>query len=170
MTGPTCRFPASTRREFHRRGARPVKVGHEWRGRGSWASRRSLRPAVPCHPPTPPWLLCTGSFVLTGQDCPGIFGPLSGLRRRASGLHFWRPFRPGFSNRHPRRRCSDERRARAAVPFGVVGGRRLADPRAVFPPAPASLSEVFAPSAKQPMALAVAHVRQRSERRRKLFI
>jgi len=45
---------------------------------------RSLKSAVPCHPPTPPWLLCTGSFVLTGQDCPGIL--LSSLRSSASRL------------------------------------------------------------------------------------
>jgi hypothetical protein len=45
---------------------------------------RSLKPAVPCHPPTPPWLLCTGSFVLTGQDCPGI--SMSSLRSSASRL------------------------------------------------------------------------------------
>jgi len=89
---------------------------------------------------------------------------------RASGLHFWKPFHPGFSHRHPRRRCSDERREPAAVPIGGVGGRRLADPQAVFPPAPASLSEVFAPSAKHPTALAVAHHWKRSERHRKLFI
>jgi len=60
--------------------------------RGSWVARprllgfarRSLKSAVPSHPPTPPWLLCTGSFVLTGQDCPGIL--LSSLRSSASGL------------------------------------------------------------------------------------
>ena len=59
---------------------------------GSWVARprllgfarRSLKSAVPCHPPTPPWLLCTGSFVLTGQDCPGIL--LSSLRFSASHL------------------------------------------------------------------------------------
>jgi len=125
---PFRRSPAAS---FIVAGPRLQRRAMGYRGRGSWASRRSLRSAVPCHPPTPPWLLCTGSFVRTGQDCPGIFGPLSGLRRRASGLHFWRPFRPGFSNRHPRRRCSDERREPAAVPFGVVGGRRLADPGGV---------------------------------------
>jgi len=61
----------------------------------------------------------------------GFCFPLSGLQRHASGLHFWRPFRPGFSTRHSRRRCSDERREPAAVPFGVVGGRRLTDPGSV---------------------------------------
>ena len=67
------------------RGLTPIR-------RGSWVARprllgfarRSLKSAVPCHPPTPPWLLCTGSFVLTGQDCPGI--SISSLRSSASGL------------------------------------------------------------------------------------
>jgi len=85
MTGPTCRFPVPPAASFIVAGPRAGQcAGHGWRGRGSWASRRSLKSAVPCHPPTPPWLLCTGSFVLTGQDCPGIL--LSSLRSSASGL------------------------------------------------------------------------------------
>lgn len=85
MTGPTCRFPVPPAASFIVAGPRAGQcAGHGWRGRGSWASRRSLKSAVPCHPPTPPWLLCTGSFVLTGQDCPGIL--LSSLRSSASRL------------------------------------------------------------------------------------
>jgi len=42
--------------------------------------------------------------------------------------------------------------AMSGAPFGVAGGRRLADP-AVFPSASASLSEVFAPSIKRPPIL-----------------
>jgi hypothetical protein len=85
MTGPTCRFPVPPAASFIVAGPRAGQcAGRGWRGRGSWASRRSLKSAVPCHPPTPPWLLCTGSFVLTGQDCPGIL--LSSLRSSASRL------------------------------------------------------------------------------------
>jgi len=43
-SGPTCRFAPPTRREFHRRGTTPVRAGHEWPGRGSWASRPSSQP------------------------------------------------------------------------------------------------------------------------------
>jgi hypothetical protein len=150
-------------------GSHRLRLGHGWRGRGFWASRAPS--SQPCRVIRRPrhGFYAQGRSYSPARTALGFYLPLSGLRRRASGLHFWRPFRPGFSIRHPRRRCSDERRGAAAVPFGVVGGRRLADPGGVSIRT-GTLSEVFAPSVKQPTALAVAHFQQRSERRRKLFI
>lgn len=98
--------------------------------RGSWVARprllgfarRSLKSAVPCHPPTPPWLLCTGSFVLTGQDCPGI--SISSLRSSASRL------RPSLLKAIPPRLLDpplatslqrDERRERRPCPSALSG-------------------------------------------------
>jgi hypothetical protein len=97
VSGPTCRFAPSTRREFHRRGAAPVRA----RTMSSRAAAPGLQlpqvsRAVSSTDPAMAFMHRV-AHELTGQDCPGIRRPLSGIRRRASGLHSWRPVRPGFS-------------------------------------------------------------------------
>jgi len=130
-SGPTCRFAPSTRREFHRRGAVPVRASQECPCRGSWASRfpqvsRTVSSADPAMA-----FMHRVARELAGQDCPGIRRPLSGIRPRASGLHFWGPVRPGFP--------SADRDVAAAMNVTTgeralrrcTRGRRLADPGVV---------------------------------------
>jgi hypothetical protein len=130
-SGPTCRFAVRPSRVSSSRGG-----VIQTRAKGFAAAAPGLR--TPSSQPYRVIRRPRHGFYAQGRktNSPartalGFSCPLSGLRRTASGLPLLEAVPPGLRGPPARRRCSDERRARAAVPFGVVGGRRLAEPAGV---------------------------------------
>jgi len=141
-------FRRPVHREFHRRGTPLFTAGRRTarpRLLGFGPGGQSCRVVVA----TPPWLCEQGRPGAAAWTALGfvVLSQVFGRRPLAAASGGLPPV--GFSPRPPRRNLQ-MRPVDVAVaggPFGVVRGRRLAGPAVRSPPVPASLSEVFAPSA-----------------------